>query len=133
MKSPGLKLFCSLKADPKRVFGALTDSKLISAWSGQKGKVEARVGGKFEMFDGWVKGKVLAYQEGKSLAYTWHTADWSEGEKPSVVSYTLKRAGAGTRVSLTHTGFPNVEQMKEHKAGWKEHVFDPLKEFFASA
>ena len=129
MKETDLKLACTLPADAKRVFRALTDAKELSAWSGHKGKVEARIGGKFEMFNGWTKGKVLAYQEGKALAYTWHTTDWAKEATPSIVAYTLTPAARGTRVVLSHTGFPNEKERNEHLEGWKQHVFEPLKEY----
>ena len=132
MKTPQCKLSITLPAGPEAVFDALTNSKKILAWSGgQRGIVEPKVGGKFEFFDGWVKGKVLAYERGKRLSYTWLTADWPEGTQASVVSYVLTKAGARTKISLTHAWFPNAKEMKSHKSGWTEYVFNPLKHYFS--
>lgn len=122
----------TLKAKPAEVFQALTDSKEIQEWSGQRGKVEAKIGGKFEMFDGWVKGKVLAYQKGKSLSYTWVPEDWAKETVASIVRYSFSQTKSGTKVVLRHSGFPDEQQKKEHHGGWTEHVFDPLKGFFES-
>ena len=90
------------------------------------------LGGKFEMFDGWARGKVLAYQKGKTLSYTWHTADWDAETRPSIVKYTFAVAKSGTRVSLKHSGLPDEKSRKEHHGGWTDHVIDPLKQFFSS-
>ena len=125
-----ISMVIKIPAQPDDVFKALTDSKTIAKWSGQKGKVEAAVGGKIEMFGGWVKGHVLAFQKGKILSYTWHTVDWDKSAKPSIVKYTLTSTATGTRVSLKHSGLPDEKNRKEHKAGWTEFVFDPLKSFF---
>jgi len=117
-----------LSGKPKRVMQLLTDAKLIRKWSGSEGVVEDKVGGKFEMFDGWVTGTVLMTGENE-LAYTWSTTDWPEGTTPSEVHYLLKPDEAGTKVIVKHTGLPNEEEMKSHKSGWTDYFFDPLEDF----
>lgn len=131
-KSHSILMNVTFKAKPAEVFDALTDSKSILRWSGQRGKVEAKIGGKFEMFDGWVRGKVLAYQQGKALAYTWHPDDWNTEAEPSIVRYSFSPTKSGTKVVLKHSGFPDERAKKEHHGGWTEHVFKPLKGFFES-
>lgn len=129
-QSRSLSMTVTLKATPNDVFQALTNPKTIQQWSGQRGRVEAKVGGTFEMFDGWVKGKVLAYDEGKSLAYTWLPDDWPTDTKSSIVRYSFSRTKTGTKIILKHSGFPDAQQRKAHLGGWKEHVFGPLEEHF---
>lgn len=131
-KSRPISMKVTVNAKPAEVFKALTDSRSIFRWSGQRAKVERTIGGAFEMFDGWVKGKVLAYQAGKVLSYTWHPIDWSKETEPSIVKYKFSASGNSTKVLLTHTGLPDETSRKEHQGGWKEHVFDPLKQFFES-
>ncbi len=106
----------------------LTDPVLIRKWSGGEAILENKVGGKFEMFDGWVKGIVRMTNENE-LAYSWKAADWKEDTKPSEVHYLLKEDEAGTKVILHHTGFPNAEEMNSHKTGWTDFFFDPLEDF----
>ena len=132
MKSSSFKISFSLAAKPAEVFSALTEPQQIAQWSGQKGKVTGKVGGKIEMFDGWVKGTVLGFRPGKSLSYTWQPADWPKGSTRSTVKYTLSTDKNGTKVVLEHSGFPNAEEKKNHKSGWKEFVFDPLKNHFST-
>lgn len=131
MNAKAIKILVTVPAPPQEVFAALTEAKRISQWSEQKGKVEAKVGGNFEMFDGWVKGTVLVYKPGKQLAYTWHPGDWNE-EVKSIVTYRFAATKSGTRVTLTHTGFPSEQERKNHHTGWLKYVFDPLKEYFLS-
>lgn len=131
MNPSSINITVTMPANPSDVFAALTNAKLMSAWSEQKGKVEPKVGGKFEMFDGWVKGKVLAYKPGKALAYTWLPGDWEEAVE-SKVQYKFAATKTGTKVTLTHTGFPNEKERKNHREGWFQFVFDPLKEYFQS-
>ncbi|HTP79758.1 MAG TPA: SRPBCC domain-containing protein [Bacteroidota bacterium] len=130
MKTHTIKLNATFRAKPKDVFSALTDARKISVWTGQKAKVGTRKGGKFEMFDGWVKGKVVAFSRGKNLAYTWRPAEWKKATPSSVVRYKLSNAPGGTRVTLTHSGLPDAKEYRNHRSGWTQVVFKPLKKYF---
>ncbi len=123
-----LSLEFILSGKPKRVMELLTDPVLIRKWSGGEAILENKVGGRFEMFDGWAKGTVLKTSSNE-LAYTWITSDWPEETKPTEVHYLLKEDEAGTKVILHHTGFPDEEEMKSHKSGWTDFFFDPLEDF----
>lgn len=117
-----------LSGKPARVMQLLTDPVLIRKWSGGAAVLENKPGGRFEMFDGWVKGTVL--KTGKNeLAYTWKTSDWPEETKPTEVHYLLKEDEAGTKVILHQTGFPNEEEMNSHKTGWTDFFFDPMEDY----
>jgi len=117
-----------LSGKPARVMELLTDPVLMRKWSGGAAVLENKVGGKFEMFDGWVTGEVLKTNKNE-LAYTWRTSDWPEETKPTEVHYLLKEDEAGTKVILHHTGFPNEDEMKSHKSGWTDYFFDPMEDF----
>ena len=132
MKSSSFKLTVTIEAKPKDVFAALTDSKQIAQWSGQKGKVTSKVGGKFEMFDGWVKGTVVEFKPEKTLAYSWLPGDWPEGEEESIVRYSFLPVKGGTKVVLEHSNIPSESEKKSHKSGWKDFVFDQIKAHFSN-
>lgn len=123
-----IKLEFQLSAPVKRVMELLTDAQLVRRWSGGDAIIEAREGGAFSMFDGWVTGRVTRMEEGV-LAFTWRTTDWKEGDKESEVLYTLQSRDGGTRVTVHHTGLPDEEEARSHKAGWTEYFFDPLEDY----
>ena len=123
-----LSLEFTLSAKPAREMQLLTDAALIRKWSGEEGVAEKIVGGKFEMFGGWVTGKVLKVSEDE-LAYTWRSSDWSEDAAASEVHYLLKKDEAGTKVILKHTGLPSQQEADSHKSGWTDYFFDPMEDF----
>ncbi len=129
MRPRSIRITVTVPAAPHEVFAALTDGKSISRWSEQKGKVERKVGGKFEMFDGWVKGTVLEYKPAQALAYTWQPSNW-DGTVKSIVKFRFAPTKSGTRITITHTGFPSERERRNHHAGWLQYVFDPLKGYF---
>lgn len=123
-----LELEFILSAKPKRVMQLLTDVALIRKWSGEDAVLENMTGGRFEMFNGWVKGKVLKLQPNE-LAYTWTASDWEEDATPSEVHYLLKDDERGTKMTIHHTGFPDEKERDSHKTGWTDFFYDPLEDF----
>ena len=127
MKTKSFKLSTSFSFPSKSIFTAFTNAQQIKAWSGQRGRVQPIVGGKMELFDGWVTGIVLAYESGKYLSFTWKPSEWVKENQASIVTFYLKPTKSGSKLILKHSGFPNDGELQSHKDGWKEFVFDPLK------
>ena len=132
MKVKSFTISASFPFSSETVFKALTNTRQIAAWSGQSGKVQPTIGGKIELFDGWVKGIVLAYEPGKRLSFTWKPAEWAKEKQASIVTCLFKPTKTGTKLTLKHSGFPNESELQSHKAGWTEFVFDPLKMYLTS-
>lgn len=118
-------------ATPVKVFEALTDPGIVAAWGGGLSVVENKIGGKFELFDGWVKGEILSFKHGEELSYSWKPTDWSKKDLPSTVVYKLREHPAGTEVALKHSGLPSEEECEKHENGWIDYVFDPMNDYFA--
>lgn len=117
-------------ATPAEVFEALTDPGIISSWGGGLSVVEGRVGGHFELFDGWVQGEVTHYDPAKELGYTWKPSEWDKRTKPSRVHLRLMKHAAGTDVVLEHRDFPSQEEADKHGNGWIDYVLDPMNDYF---
>ena len=123
-----LTLEFQLSTAPQKVMQLLTDAVLIRKWSGSEAILENKEGGAFMMFDGWATGTVLKTGENE-LAYTWKTTDWPAETEQTEVRYFLKKHDGGTKVTVTHTGFPNEDEMKSHRNGWTDYFFDPLEDY----
>jgi uncharacterized protein YndB with AHSA1/START domain len=132
MKTKSFTLSASFPFSSEAVFTALTNARQISVWSGQRGTVQPTIGGKMELFDGWVKGKVLAYEPGKRLSFTWKPSEWAKENQASIVTCNFTPTKIGTKLTLKHSGFPNDSELQSHKVGWREFVFDPLKMYLTS-
>ncbi len=131
-KNFAIKTTYVVYASPEKVFEALTDPGIISSWGGGLAIVENKIDGKFELFDGWVKGEVKEYDPGKELSYTWKPEEWAKKVSPSLVNYKFKVHPAGTEVILEHTGLPSQEETDKHTSGWMDFIFEPLNEYFTS-
>jgi len=132
MKAKSFTIYASFTFSTEAVFTALTNARQIGVWSGQNGKVQPTIGGKMELFDGWVKGIVLAYELGKRLSFTWKPSEWAKEKQASIVTCHFTPTKTGTKLTLKHSGFPNDSELQSHKVGWTEFVFDPLKMYLTS-
>ena len=132
MKAKSFTISASFPFSSETVFTALTNARQIAMWSGQSGKVQPTIGGKIELFDGWVKGLVLAFELGKRLSFTWKPAEWAKESQSSIVTCVFEPTKTGSKITLKHSCFPNDSELQSHKAGWTEFVFDPLKMYLTS-
>lgn len=106
---------------PKRVFEALTDPKLLVEWFLSKARVEPAEGGSyaFDWIGGYhMVGKVEAYEESKSVSYSWH--DKLDGGRiaDTTASFDVSEKGDGTLLRLRHTGFTDPEHFAECSSRW---------------
>jgi uncharacterized protein YndB with AHSA1/START domain len=121
-------------APPERVFRALTDSRELVEWWGQKGMfrathwdVDLRVGGKWrcdaEMRGNtfWMSGEFLEIDPPKLLVYTWLSS--MPGETPSTVRIDLVPESNGTRLKVRHSGLAaHPAAMVNYKGMWPSMV-----------
>ena len=96
------------------VWQALTDPALVPLWTstGQGGRPEGFVpeagtrfrfvGKPFPGWDGIVRCEVTEVDPPRLLQYTWRN---KPGDRPTLVTCLLERAGTGTRLTWDHTGF----------------------------
>lgn len=124
---PEIRITVVMPVAPARVFRALTSARAIAAWSGAPGRVAARVGGRFSMWDGWNTGRVLARRSPTTLVYTWRKDSWPEATKDSVVRWTLQKVPGGTRVTMVHSRLPSTWEYRDHKGGWPRYFLKPME------
>jgi uncharacterized protein YndB with AHSA1/START domain len=117
-------------ASPGRVYGALTDSKQFTAFSGGvPADIEPKAGSVFKCFGGQITGRIIELVPNHRIVQAWHVAMWPEGVY-SIVKFELEKRGSGTRLALDHTGF--ADEHRDHlDAGWSRMYWEPLKKYLA--
>ncbi|WP_219416358.1 SRPBCC family protein [Pseudonocardia nigra] len=130
---------------PERVWQALVDPDLLSAWF-MPTDFAPVVGHRFTFrarpieavgFSGVVQCEVLEIREGELVRFSWADPERPDG-LDSTVTWTLHPEGRGTRLFLEHRGFdPDdpVQQLSRTimNGGWRSHVVRRLAEFLGGA
>ena len=116
----------TFKASPHEVYEALLDSKKHATFTGAPAKISRRVGGTFSVFDGWATGKILELRKDAKIAQTWRTEDFDKDDPDSRVTFTIRRSGRGSRLTMVHTRVPDREY-EALKQGWIDYYWTPLK------
>ena len=114
-----------IKSSVGSVWSALVDPEKIDDWGAGSVKMDDREGSKFSLWGGDIWGKNKEVVPNKKLVQEWYGGDW---DKPSIVTFSLKKKDGGTQVDLTHEDLPDNE-IKDHEKGWKDYYLGPLKDF----
>jgi uncharacterized protein YndB with AHSA1/START domain len=121
----------TIQASPLRVYEAFMDSKKHAEFTGDKATIQAEVGGKFKVGDGYISGTNLELVAGKKIVQEWTTTEWPKGYPPSRLKITLTAKGKGTLLKMVHSNVP-AEQRNYYAEGWKDFYWAPMKKYFAA-
>ena len=121
-----------LPATPGEIYDAWMSSDGHSAMTGATAQVDARVGGAFDAWDGYITGRTLALEPGRRIVQSWRTSEFSAVDVDSEIEVLLDPVAGGTRITIRHTQVPDGQTGYE-LGGWQESYFDPMREHFGQA
>jgi uncharacterized protein YndB with AHSA1/START domain len=119
----------------EEVWRLWTRQEEVATWFGRACRVELRVGGPFEIYflpkpgmRGSEGCRFLSFVEPRMLSFTWNAPPGMKTRlEHTVVLVELEAVSDGTRVKLTHTGWP-AAGLEDPSSEWRE-TFD----YFAEA
>ena len=128
------------KANPKRVYEALTDEKQFekvtqlsaairssAALADKPTQIAPEAGGPFTIFRGHIVGRHIELVPNQRIVQAWRVVDWDPGIY-SIVKFELTGQGSGTKIIFDQAGFPQGKG--QHLAdGWKVHYWEPLEKY----
>jgi activator of HSP90 ATPase len=131
-------------AKPARVFTVLTtaaafdrvvrlSAAMTSAMSSSLGsaptQIDARPGGAFVLFGGYITGRNIELVPDTRIVQAWRVGSWDAGLY-SIARFELSPSEGATRLVFDHTGFPS--RAAEHLAGgWHANYWQPLAKVLA--
>jgi activator of HSP90 ATPase len=126
-----IRLTATIPAKPAVVYAAWLDGKQHSAMTGEKATSQARVGGKFTAWDGYISGTHLELKPGKEIVQAWRSTEFPDDAPDSLLEVRFEAAPRGTKLTLIHSEIPDG-QAESYAQGWREFYFAPMKKFFAA-
>ncbi|HEY9167323.1 MAG TPA: SRPBCC family protein [Candidatus Kryptonia bacterium] len=124
-----LKISATIPASPKEVYEAWLSSKQHTEFTGDKAKIDPKVGGKFTAFGDYISGKNTELKPGVLIVQAWRTTEFPAGSPESRLEVSLEKAKGGTKLTLTQTNIPEGQGAR-YKDGWKEFYLQALKKYF---
>ena len=123
-------LSVTFPAPPAVVFRAWMSSTEHGAMTGSPAKIDARLGGKFTAWDGYISGKTLELAAGRRVVQAWRTTEFPTEAPDSRLEVRFDPSGTGTKLLLTHSNIP-PDQVESYRSGWEESYFGPMREYFS--
>ncbi|MEN8115891.1 MAG: SRPBCC domain-containing protein [Bacteroidota bacterium] len=121
-----IKRYYTLKADPKDVYNALTNKKMLEIWTGESAEMVTEPNTEFSLWGGSITGVNLEFEENKKIVQKWF---FGEDAEDSVVTIKLHPHKKGTSAELVHANIPD-EAFENISEGWDEDYFGALNELF---
>lgn len=118
-----------IKAPIREVFRALTDTRVIDEWGGGPSRVQARINGRYSLWDGEMYGTIREIVPSRRLVYTLREEHWDSTMLDSLVTWILMETDRGVELSLRHTGLPTKKIRDIHEDGWGDYFIGPLKAY----
>lgn len=128
MKTSTIRQKVTFRATPHEVYETLMDSRKHSKLTGGKCSISRKVGGRFNVFDGYATGKNVELVPDEKIVQLWRAQEdcWPP-DHHSKVTFTLKPVKEGTQLSFVQTGIP-ADCGDMFVSGWKENYWVPMKE-----
>ncbi|HYZ91422.1 MAG TPA: SRPBCC family protein [Actinomycetota bacterium] len=120
-----------IDAPPETVFEFFTDPEKMKQWMGSNAELDPQPGGVLRvqvLSEAIAKGEYVRVDPPRFVAFTWGWEGDGQVVAPgsSLVEVSLRPDGAGTVLTLRHTGLPTEEMAEQHKQGWT-HYMDRLR------
>ena len=130
MPTDAFRLTTLVSALPERVYSAWLDSGAHTAFTGGPAKIDPTIGGKFTAWDGYIQGRTVELLQGRRIVQIWRTTEFPAGSADSRLEVQFEGAEGGTRITILHSNIP-LGQGERYKAGWNDHYFLPMRDYFA--
>jgi activator of HSP90 ATPase len=121
-----IKRYYTITAEPKDVYNALTNKRMLEIWTGEEVIMELEPNTEFSLWGGSISGINLEFEPNKKIVQQWF---FGEDDEKSIVSIKIHPHKKGTSVELVHTNIPD-EAYSNISDGWDEDYFGAVNELF---
>ena len=123
-------LTTTIPASAQEIYDAWLDSLTHSEMTRGEASMSDEVGAEVSAWDRYITGRNLELVPSERIVQSWRTTQFTDKHEDSIITVTLEEVEGGTLLTLVHSNVPD-EQTSYEQAGWQEHYFEPMKEYFA--
>jgi activator of HSP90 ATPase len=115
---------------PSIIYDAWLNSKVHGEMIGSDADIDSEIGGKFNIWDGYISGRTIELTKYKKIVQEWRTTEFPENCADSILELDFEETKNGTKLILKHSNIPD-SQSEEYKQGWLDFYFKPMKDYFS--
>ncbi len=117
-----------ISATPDQIYAAWLDSNEHSEMTGSPARISSLVGGKFDAWDGYIRGTNLELEPSCRILQLWRTSEFEDSDKDSLLEILFESVEYGTTIKIQHSRLP--EHGMQYQQGWRDAYFAPMKVYF---
>ena len=133
MKTKNIKQWIILNCAPEQAYAAWMDSKKHGQMIDGNAKIDPKIGGKFEVWDGAVTGKTLeADPKKRRIVQEWRYEyeDWPKNQPSKIIIEFIPYKNNQTKLRFWQSRIPD-KYADDITQGWKDYYWVPMQEYFS--
>jgi activator of HSP90 ATPase len=117
-------------ASPHELYEIIMDEKKHAKLVNSKAKISRDIGGRFEIYDGYIEGTNIELIQDKKIVQNWRGEEdcWPK-EHYSKLTITFEKENGNTKATLLQERVP-IECAEDFDNGWYEFYWNPMQELF---
>ena len=129
MMMDAFEISIELPVGAAQLYDAWMSSAEHSAFTGAKARIDAKVGGKFTAWEGYIDGETLELEQGTRIVQSWRTSEFNEDAPDSQIEVLFMDIDGGAKLTLNHSNLQSGDGAK-YEQGWEESYFAPMRTYF---
>lgn len=126
-----LKVEAIIPASAERIYKDWLSSEGHTNMTGGEAVVSNQPQAGFTAWDGYISGSNLQLEENKRIFQAWRTVEFPEEAEHSKLEIALEKIDDHqTRVIITQSNLPDGDGPK-YTDGWRDHYFNPMKDYYS--
>ncbi len=133
MQTKDIKQEVTLPCSPQVAYDAWLNSTTHGEMINGKAVIDPKVGGKFDIWDGYAIGKTLVLDSKRlKIVQEWRedSTDWLEDYYSKITLEFTPYKDDQTKLIFTQIGIPE-KHARSIENGWKDYYWKPMKEYFS--
>ena len=128
----GIKISVNFPVSAKILYDSWLNSKIHSAFTGSKVRIEPRQSSPFTMWNGYISGTNVVLQPYGRIVQNWRTTEFPDGSPDSKLEILFEKHNSGTKLTIIHSHLPPGDE-KKYEKGWKDNYIKPMKLYFKNS
>lgn len=132
MSKESISLEIILNTSADQFYKDWLTSETHADFTGGEAIASDKIGAAYSAWDGYISGKNIELIPGKKIVQSWRSTEFTDSDEDSIIELKLDAIGSNElKLTLHHKNIP-AGAGEKYKAGWEEHYFEPMSDYYLS-